>query len=500
MSVPASERWSVGERFTACAAALGGGVWMTLGRNLSQANSDSLLPVFGSLYRWTPFIWGEDRFGQAVALLALPFRNPVHNLLAQSTVDYALFLATWLLLARLLLGARGSLAAGVLSATAAVVFFGPFHVFFCACQQAYTQSAAPALAALVCLDASRPASRRLGWVLVAAALWITPTTLFWLAPLAVAVAERRGSFGRPLIGRIAGLTALAAAVAWAGRAVPRVRHTPGGWSPLGDWPGTWNTLLAQAADALPFAYLVIVAAGVGAWALLGATRRAASPVERARRLATRLVGAAALSFLLVGAFDWVRQNAGIGFQGWRYATISFALVAVAPVVAAAGLWASPSRRAEGLVTAGALVVLCLVLTMEFALPSLARAKQALRFSSQLDRPLDGIAKELIRRHATHLAGDYWQVYPIVFRANSLLYRAGSEHVIWPIADRAISARELWWRDDWGTARIAVVRDDPWLGSVLEELGLPELELVKRGRKVDIWRGRAPSLPPSSTPP
>lgn len=500
MAAAATERWSLVERLVAWAAALGGGVWMTLGRELSQANSDSLLPVFASLYRWTPFIWGEDRFGQAVALLALPFRNPVHNLLVQSSVDYALFVATWFLLARLLLGARGSLAAGALTAAAAVAILGHFHVFFYACQQPYTQSAAPALAALLCFDSARSAVRCFGWVLAAVALWIAPTTLLWAAPLAVAVAERRGTPGLVLIGRIAGLTACAATVALAGRAVPEVRHTPGGWSPLAEWPGTWNTLLEQAAGALPFAYLVVVAAAAGAWALLGAEGRASTPWGRARRLAVRLVGAAAGSFLLVGAFEWVRLNAGIGVQGWRYAAISFALVAVSPVLSGAALWIPRSRRVEGVVGALSLALLGLALTTEFRLPSTTRAKRALRFANQLERPLDPLAKELIRRRATHLAGDYWLVYPIVFRANSLLYRAGSDQVIWPIADRAIVARELWWRDDWRAARLAVVRDDPWLGSVLGQYGLPELELVGRGREFDIFRGRAPSLPPPSTPP
>src|SRR5262249_19684451 len=46
--------------------------------------SDSLVPILTSLYHWTPFYWDQNRFGMLIPLLALPFRNPLWNLLFQS--------------------------------------------------------------------------------------------------------------------------------------------------------------------------------------------------------------------------------------------------------------------------------------------------------------------------------------------------------------------------------------------------------------------------------
>lgn len=51
--------------------------------------SDSLLPALVSLQAWTPFFWGQERLGMLGPLLALPFRDPMTNLLVQSGV-YAL--------------------------------------------------------------------------------------------------------------------------------------------------------------------------------------------------------------------------------------------------------------------------------------------------------------------------------------------------------------------------------------------------------------------------
>src|ERR1700712_4412402 len=56
---------------------------MGLGTLHDYDHADSLLPVLVSTQRWTPFFWGQDRFGMLVPLLAMPLRDPLANLLAQ---------------------------------------------------------------------------------------------------------------------------------------------------------------------------------------------------------------------------------------------------------------------------------------------------------------------------------------------------------------------------------------------------------------------------------
>ncbi len=56
---------------------------MGLGSLHDFQNADSLVPVLVSIQHWTPFYWGQDRFGMLVPLLAMPVRNPLGNLLVQ---------------------------------------------------------------------------------------------------------------------------------------------------------------------------------------------------------------------------------------------------------------------------------------------------------------------------------------------------------------------------------------------------------------------------------
>ena len=75
-------------------------VWIDLGSLHRCQHADSLLPVPISLYRWTPFYWELDRIGMLVPLLALPFKNPLVNLLVQDAVNVFGGLAFLFLLAR----------------------------------------------------------------------------------------------------------------------------------------------------------------------------------------------------------------------------------------------------------------------------------------------------------------------------------------------------------------------------------------------------------------
>jgi hypothetical protein len=60
--------------------------WMGLGALHDFQHADSLIPVLVSTLRWTPFFWGQDRFGMLVPLLAIPVRDPLANLLAQGWI------------------------------------------------------------------------------------------------------------------------------------------------------------------------------------------------------------------------------------------------------------------------------------------------------------------------------------------------------------------------------------------------------------------------------
>jgi hypothetical protein len=63
------------------------------GWTLDLHNADSLIPIFVSLEYWTPFFWGQDRFGMLLPLLAWPIDNSFWNLVAQNALGVFLLLA-----------------------------------------------------------------------------------------------------------------------------------------------------------------------------------------------------------------------------------------------------------------------------------------------------------------------------------------------------------------------------------------------------------------------
>jgi len=62
------------------------------GTPADRHNADSLIPVFVSLEHWTPFFWGQDRFGMLLALIARPIRDGLWNLLVQNMLSAGLLL------------------------------------------------------------------------------------------------------------------------------------------------------------------------------------------------------------------------------------------------------------------------------------------------------------------------------------------------------------------------------------------------------------------------
>jgi hypothetical protein len=76
--------------------------WIDFG-SAHLLTSDALIPILVSLQRWTPFYWGQNRYGMLVPLIALPIRAPFANLLVQVGLTMfaglaSIFLVCWYLI------------------------------------------------------------------------------------------------------------------------------------------------------------------------------------------------------------------------------------------------------------------------------------------------------------------------------------------------------------------------------------------------------------------
>src|SRR5260370_33647270 len=103
MSQPHAHRptlWPLWPFLLLCA---GLAVWIDLGTLHRGFYADPLLPVYNSLYHWSLFVWEQERIGMLFALIALPFKEPLANLLVQDALDVFCGLAAFFLLARYML-------------------------------------------------------------------------------------------------------------------------------------------------------------------------------------------------------------------------------------------------------------------------------------------------------------------------------------------------------------------------------------------------------------
>ena len=495
-----------------------GAAWLTFSAKLQVFGADTLVPVFVSLYRWTPFYWGQNRLGMVIPLLASPIADPVANLQTQTAISFALGLLLPFLLSRWLLGPRRWLVGGALGATVLVAALRPFWLHFFLVAQCYAASATIALAGVLLVESRRKIRQAAGWFLLAIAFWLNPSTLLWLAPVsllrAFAPPGEDLAVGRPdrrLALQLAGLGGLAVALTFAGRLVPGGSETPLGLAPVTEWPQIWGGLASGSLAHLPVVWTIGLALLPIALAIADALRWAPEATLRARRVLLLLGVGGVAQLLGVGVFAWVAQVRSAP-AGWRYAipTVLFALLAPALVLAA--YWPRDGREIARLGALrlrfgwGLLALPVLGLALAIGAPSLVRTREAMEVDTRSGLHLEPFARELVAARATHLLAPYWIAYPIAFRANSALFAAGERRTLWPLAYRAEAARDLWEPADWATARIAVLRDqaatkgrsnpaDFDVDAERRNLGLPELERVEAGDLFDIYSGRRASLPP-----
>lgn len=408
--------------------------WLDFSRLQEGHHGDSLVPVLAGLTAWTPFFWGQDRFGMLIPLLALPVRDPQAHLLVQGFLVIALSLWGLMLLVRTLLPCAFRWGPPAALMLVLLLLLAPadqrFNILWV---QPYTLSFSLALSALVLLR--RPGALRLvaAGVLFFAAAWVNVSVGLVILPLllwrtAVVDAARLGQGRWRFFLSNAALLALGTyASAQLSRAAP-VPHTVFGTLPVTAWRRGAAELLRGAwtnADIRAWVGIALALAALGAVSL-------ASPRVRAQARPV-LVAAAGLAltawvpFAALSTSNWV---AGNGYS-LRYMTPSLLLVqAACCLLATLPLLALPWDEAPGVrwASAGAVAVATL---LAVGPPSHQAVVHA--FESRWG----AAAREVIAARATHVTGDYWKVWPTVFYANWLLGTAGRRQWLYGVTDRSL---------------------------------------------------------------
>ena len=118
-------------------------------------NPDTMMVYFSSLIRWTPYFWGQDRYGMLLPLLTSWLDDPYWTIILQNTFHSACSILCFFLLPKLLFPRSNFLATGLLSLALFIGFSGTLNLFnFFTPWQIYTPGLLLGLVSLLVLQRS----------------------------------------------------------------------------------------------------------------------------------------------------------------------------------------------------------------------------------------------------------------------------------------------------------------------------------------------------------
>jgi hypothetical protein len=447
--------------FVAALCALVAG-WIDLGEIHAFHHSDSLLPVLVSTQRWTPFYWGQDRYGMLVPLLAMPFRNPLVNLLVQDWLMIFAGLLAPFLVARFFVERPVEwMTAGALANAMLVVATSPFMQFDWLVSQPYGLSIGLGFAGLVVVDRRADLPRAAcALFLLLTALWVN-VGVFGLLGAAVVLRRPNAWQISLLLCAISGGLLLARYLS--------TFHTTTALTAVALWPAGWWRLAQNGASVVAnrFAVATIVAVVIAGVVML-ARREPGSLLTRAG-----VPAAVALIYgLVVGTSLWVDMNL---YQN-RYTYPSWMMLAVAASIVVTMAF----RRQEVLLCAAsgmALVAACLAV---HPAPSMARV------TNILDDRFSPLTAAVITNGVTAIAGNYWTVWPAVFHANVVLSRSKSDRHVYGMTFRSEVTDPMWQKQP----RILVggAPTDRLVGFMARRHGV-HLTPLERRPAIHLWVGQ-----------
>jgi hypothetical protein len=468
-------------------------------------NSDSLVPVLESLWRWTPFYWEQDRFGMLVPLLAIPFRNPLTNLLAQSAVNAFCGLATFFLCARYVVR-EAWLFAGAFSASLFLLFMGVDARFlYLGLSQPYGVGMFVGLAGLLLLENTRRSRAlwiTLSFICLLAASWVDAAVIFALLPLIVfrrffvgtppetrGSGERRRFFHEMVLkakhsldldtGIAVALVIFSFVASYIYSGIVSHSAAYGDWpyAPVRPWkwPVVWlgfGETLWQDYLSQPWGISVALLLVLGILVRLAARGR----VRRTNSPAAILIASSVASFLLMGSLAHIEDT---GFDS-RFGLQSMVLLQIGAVVwALLPVYSLLNRSGRRVATAAGMGVFLVAPLYLYGRPSLTRVR------ADLNDTLGEYTPEILQSGATHIIGDYWNVWPATFDVNLALYEAGGDRTVWGVTTRSTPTQIYWSKIPQDKMRFAAVTGDAAVAYVVNLYSLPALTQVQTFKDIVI---------------
>jgi hypothetical protein len=410
----------------------------------AKHNADSLLMSLISIEQWTPYYWGDNRFGTLLPLLASFVRGYVANLLTQTQLSICATLLTVVLFQCFFLDReRGftprNLSSACLTLTLAMLVFRPhdrvIQVFLLPSHPYFT-SLSLALVGMIAL--LRYGGRRLlRYSLAAIALLLS----FWVnwtnGPVVIGLALLLPSGSKTIAEHIrarapALLLTFATFVAMYSFSLRYPRLMVTGIARASEVLTSITHMLTNVAGDMLYPVrlglmicLALFAAGVR-WRN-AFRKKLLSPGEAHATILVALVFA-----ISVAATEWVMKNA----YEWRYWTIPIALIFL--VVASFigdSLYILLQQATASSITAAAISVLLfsIGIVRVFGLPSAELARANINSVSGVHYA------KVDQLRCTHMIGDYWGAWSSVFYNRS----HGIQPPLWAVSLRSEATEHLW---------------------------------------------------------
>jgi hypothetical protein len=429
-------------------------LWIDSSRFHAFHNADSLVPILVSLQHWTPFYWGQDRFGMLVPLLSFPIRSPFANLLVQNALTILSGLIAPFVIARYFVADRRWIAVGALASTTMLLLAAPF-VFDWLATQPYALSLALAFAALLAAERPGIAPAIAATLLMLLACWSNLAVFVSVAPCLA---------WRPQMRKV-WITAAGAAGGFVLREAAATGRTDLGILPMREWARSWLTFASELLWVTDYGVLFVVTGGIAAVIGVALWRRGRD--RRDVQAAVVALAAAVISALAFGVSGHVRING----YGSRYALTSmlFAGTSVSILLTA---WID--RRFWRTTATAAALGLAIVTGLTYGPPRPAQVRKT------LDRRLGLLTPEVMNTGAAVVAGDYWTVWPAVFHANLTLADRPDRRAIYGFAFRSEATNDLWPRPQ-GAPALVLVRHS--------EAGVLAADLASIGRRIVATESR-----------
>jgi hypothetical protein len=127
--------------------------------------------------------------------------------------------------------------------------------------------------------------------------------------------------------------------------------------------------------------------------------------------------------------------------------------------------------------------------LSYGLPSLGGVYRDLDpYYGAATTPPQLATRELLESGCTHVAGDYWKVWPAAFRAHLALYDRGEPRVVWGVSERSGPTHRYWSAIPRDRMRVAVAAGgDPKAEIFLNHYRLAPLVLAEKRDSVWLLR-------------